>query len=165
MHGLTVYVKERRTSFCTRLISRKLCRFLLTFSTSFTSLSVTLLPLDEVLSVNPSPNVFVFGDINIHPLGKSDHVVSVSVDFPSNSQWDVPFHCVAYDYSCADWDSLCDNLRNVPREDIFKIGASVAPSEFCEWVQVRIDVYIHHRKYQAKPHSSPLFSASCVQLP
>ena len=86
MHGLTVYVKERRTSFCTRLISRKLCRFLLTFSTSFTSLSVTLLPLDEVLSVNPSPNVFFFGDINIHPLGKSDHVVSVSVDFPSNSQ-------------------------------------------------------------------------------
>ena len=85
MHGLTLYVKERRTSFCTGLISRKLCRFLLMFSTSFTSLSVTLLHIDEVLSVNPSPNVFVFGDFNIHPLGKSDHVVSVSVDFPSNS--------------------------------------------------------------------------------
>ena len=37
------------------------------------------------------------------PLGNSDHVaVSVSVDFPSNSQWDVMFHHIAYDYSCAD---------------------------------------------------------------
>ena len=34
---------ERRTSFCTRLISRKLCRFLFMFSTGFTSLSVLLL--------------------------------------------------------------------------------------------------------------------------
>ena len=37
------------------------------------------------------------------PLENSDHVVvSVSIDFPSNSQWDAPFHCIAYDYSCAD---------------------------------------------------------------
>ena len=34
---------ERRPSFCTGLISRKLCRFLLMFLTSFTSLSVLLL--------------------------------------------------------------------------------------------------------------------------
>ena len=34
---------ERRTSFCTGLISTKLCRFLFMFSTSFTSLSVLLL--------------------------------------------------------------------------------------------------------------------------
>ena len=34
---------EGRTSFCTGLISRKLCRFLFMFSTSFTSLSVLLL--------------------------------------------------------------------------------------------------------------------------
>ena len=58
-----------------------LCRFLLMFSTGFTSLSVSLLfPLsvtlfilclvfdsissnmDEILSINPSANVFVFGD-------------------------------------------------------------------------------------------------------
>ena len=31
---------------------------------------------------------------------------------------------------------------------------------FCEWVQVGIDVYIPHRKYQVKPHSSPWFSAA-----
>ena len=67
------------------LISRKLCRFILMFSTGFNSLSVLLLfPLsitslslctvfdsissniDEVLSINPSANVFVFGDFNIH---------------------------------------------------------------------------------------------------
>ena len=36
------------------------------------------------------------------PLGNSDHVVSVSIDFPSNSQRDAPFHRIAYDYSCAD---------------------------------------------------------------
>ena len=34
---------EGRSSFCTGLISRKLCRFLLMFSTGFTSLSVLLL--------------------------------------------------------------------------------------------------------------------------
>ena len=47
-------------------------------------------------------------------------------------------------------------------EDIFKLGASAAASEFCEWVQAGIDVYIPHRKYQFKPHSSPLFSAACA---
>ena len=49
---------------------------------------------------------------------------------------------MAYDYSCADWDSLCDHLRDVPWEDIFKLSASA--NELCEWVQVGIDVYILH---------------------
>ena len=77
------------------------------------------------------------------PLGNSDHVVvSVSIDFLTNSKQDTPFHHVAYDYSRADWDGLCDHLRDVPSEDIFKLGASAAASEFCEWVQFGIDVYI-----------------------
>ena len=42
---------------------------------------------------------------------------------------------------------LCDHLRDVPWEDIFKLSASAAASEFCECVQVGIDVYIPHRKY------------------
>ena len=139
--------------------------------------------IDEVLSINPSANVFVFGDFNVHhkdwltysggtdrsgelcynfsnnltqivnlptricdcdsgspalldlfissdasicsakafpPLGNSDHVVvSVSIDFPSNSQRDGPFHRIAYDYSRADWNGLPDHLRDVPWEDIF----------------------------------------------
>ena len=96
------------------------------------------------------------------PLGNSDHVVSVSIDFPTNSQQDAPFRRIAYDYSRADWDGLRDHLRDVPWEDIFKLGASAAASEFCEWVQVGIDVYIQHIKYQVKPHSSPWFSAACA---
>ena len=45
-------------------------------------------------------------------LGNSDYVVvSVSIDFPSNSRRDAPFHCIAYDYSRTDWDGLCDHLR------------------------------------------------------
>ena len=184
--------------------------------------------IDELLSINPSANVFVFGDFNVHhkdwltyssgtdqpgelcynfsisndltqmvdfptripdcdshspslldlflssdasicsamafpPLGISDHVVvSVSIDFPTNSQQDAPFHRIAYDYSRADWNGLRDHLRDVPWEDIFKLGASAAASEFCEWIQVGIDVYIPHRKYQVKSHSSPWFSAACA---
>ena len=156
--------------------------------------------IDEVLSINPSGDVFVFVDFNVHhkdwltysggtdrpaelcynfsisnnltqivnfptripdcdshspalldffissdasicstmafhPLGNSDHVVvSVSFDFPSYSQWDALFHRIHYDYSSADWDSLRDHLRDVPWEDIFKLSASAAASEFCVWV-------------------------------
>ena len=70
------------TSFCTGLISRKLCRFLsfrlallqsvsyffflyrspsLSLRTVFDSISSNI---DEVLSINPSANVFFFGDFN-----------------------------------------------------------------------------------------------------
>ena len=67
------------------------------------------------------------------PLANSDHVVvSVSIDFPTDSKRDSPFHCIAYDYTRADWDGFHDLLRD----------ASAAASEFCEWVQVGIDVYI-----------------------
>ena len=83
IHGLPVYVKER-LPFAQDL--SLLCMFL----TGFTSLSVLVLFLlsvtffsfvhcfysiwfdsfscniDEVLSINPSANVFVFGDFNVH---------------------------------------------------------------------------------------------------
>ena len=97
------------------------------------------------------------------PLGNSDHVVvSDSIDFRRNSQQDAPFNCIAYYYSHADWDGLRDHLRDVPWEDIFKLSASAAASEFCEYVQVGIDVYRPHRKYKVKPHSSRWFSAACA---
>ena len=41
-------------------------------------------------------------------------------------------------------------------------NASAAASKFCEWVQVGIDAYIPHLKYQVKPHSSPWSSAACA---
>ena len=67
------------------------------------------------------------------PLENSDHVVvSVSIDFPSNSKRDALFHCIAYDYSRAGWDGLRDHLKDAPWEDIFKLKASAAASEFCE---------------------------------
>ena len=72
------------------------------------------------------------------------------------------FHHITYDYSCTSWDGLCEYLRDTPWEDIFKLSASVTASEFCEWVQIEIDVYIPHQKYQVKPHLSPWFSASCT---
>ena len=99
------------------------------------------------------------------PLGSSDHVVvSVSIDFRINSKQDTPFHCVTYDYSRADWVGLRDHLGDIRWKDIFKLRASAAASEFCEWVQVRIDVYIPHPKYQVKPHSSPWFSGACAAV-
>ena len=88
-------------------------------------------------------DLFIFSDASIcstkayPPLQNSDYVaVLVSIDFPSYSQQDAPFHCIAYDYSCADWDGLLDHLRDVPWDDIFKLGASASASEFCEWIQV-----------------------------
>ena len=74
------------------------------------------------------------------PLGNSDHViVSVSFDFPSNSQRNALFHHIAYDCSCADWVGLHDQMidvhdqmRDVPWKDIFKLGASPVASELCE---------------------------------
>ena len=97
------------------------------------------------------------------PLGNSDYVVvSVSIDFLSNSKRDAPSYRIAYDYSCADWDSLHDHSRDIPWEDILKLSASAAASEFCYWVQVGIDVYIPHHKYQIKLRSSAWFPAACV---
>ena len=48
------------------------------------------------------------------PLGNADHVVvSVSIDFPSNSKGDALFHYIAYGYSCVDRNNLWDHLRDV----------------------------------------------------
>ena len=94
-----------------------------------------------LLNLFRSSDASICSTMAFPPLGNSDHVVvSVSIDFPSNSQWDALFHHIAYDYSCADWDSLCDHLRDVPWEDISKLSVFAATSESCEWVQVGIDI-------------------------
>ena len=117
-----------------------------------------------VLDLFLSSDASICSTMAFPTLGNSDHVfVSVFIDFPTNSKQDGSFHLMAYDYSRADWDGLRDHLRDVSWEDIFKLGASAAAaSEFCEWVQIGIGVYIPHRKYQVKPHSSPWFSAACA---
>ena len=95
--------------------------------------------------------------------GNPDHVVvSVSIDFPSYSQQEALFHCITYDYSRAVWHGLHDYLRDVSWEDIFKLSASATAREFCEWLQVGIDVYISHKKYQVELHLSPWFSVACA---
>ena len=129
------------------------------FSTRIPATLTVLLFLDLFLS----SYTCICSTMSFPPLGISDHVVvSVSIDFPSYWQWNAPFHRIADGYSQADCDGLCDHFRDVPWEDIFKLSASTAASEFCEWVQVGIDVYIPHRKYQVKPHSSLWFSAACA---
>ena len=78
--------------------------------------------------------------------------------FSSELIYLAPFHYTAFDYSCADGDCLCDHLRDVPWEDIFKLCDSAAATEFCQWVQVGIDICIPLLKYQAKSYSSTWFS-------
>ena len=67
--------------------------------------------------------------------------------------------CFLHDEAC-DWDGLCDHLGDVAWKDIFKINVSAAASGFSKSIQVGIDVYIPHCKYQVKPHS--WFSAACA---
>ena len=109
-------------------------------------------------------DLFICSDPSIFLQWLSLHweILIIIVVFPSNTQRDAPFHCIVYDCSWADWDGLRVHLRKVPWKNIFKLSASAAASEFCEWVQVVIDVYVPHRKYQVKPHSSPWFSAACA---
>ena len=154
--------------------------------------------IDEILSINPSANIFIFEEFIHHKewlsdscrtdrpvkttlfrrilncdsnspalldlvipsdssicstvafqlLGNFNHVfVSVSIDFLSNSLWDVPLHCTAYDYSHVNWHDLHDHSTDSPWEDILRVGASVAAAEFYGLVQVRIDVCIPQHKY------------------
>ena len=89
--------------------------------------------LDFFLSSDAS----ICSTIAFPPLGNSHHViVSVSIDFPSNSEGDAPFHRLAYDYSRAGWEGLRDHLRNVLKKYIFKLGNSALPkSLFCLYHQ------------------------------
>ena len=118
--------------------------------------------IDWILSINPSPNAFVFGDFNVNH--KNSLTYSAGKDQPgelcynfSNSNdliqmvyflTQIP-NCDSHspDYSHADLDGFGDHFRDVPWEDIFKLGASAAPSEFCEWIPVGNDVYIPDKKY------------------
>ena len=78
-----------------------------------------------------SSDVSIFSTMAFPPLGNSDHVVvSVLIEFPSNSQCDATFRRIPYDCSRADWDGLCDHLRDVPWEDIFKLSASASVVNF-----------------------------------
>ena len=53
-----------------------------------------------------SSDASVCSAMALPPLGNSHIVVSVSIDFSSESKQDAP--CYSYDYFCADRDGLCD---------------------------------------------------------
>ena len=68
-------------------------------------------------------NLFFSSDASIcsvmafQPMGNSNHVATpVSTDCQSNSKQNALFHCMVYDYSCANRDSVHDHLRDVPWE-------------------------------------------------
>ena len=54
-------------------------------------------------------DLFIYFDAHIcftmafPPLGSSNNDVPVFIDFLSNSQWDVAFHRIVFDYSFANW--------------------------------------------------------------
>ena len=140
--------------------------------------------IDEVLSINPSANVFVFGDFNIHHMDWLTYsswtdwpgelcynfsisnditwtvpiallfriyffllilvfvlewfsfhweililLLSVSIEFPSKSQQDGPFHRIAYDYSRGDWDGLRDEQFK-PHSSKISVQASLISMVF-----------------------------------
>ena len=63
------------------------------------SLTVSLTVRPAFLDLFISSDTSICSTLGFPPLGNSDHLVSVSIDFPSNSQEDALFHRIAYDYS------------------------------------------------------------------
>ena len=98
------------------------------------------------------------------PLGNSDHVLlQLSLKYPSLQNQDSPFHRTTYDYNGADWDSFRAFIRDIPLSDGFcSLPASTCAAELAEWIQIGIDEYIPHRRYQLKPHSAPWYSSDCA---
>ena len=85
--------------------------------------------------------VFVLQWLSLH-LESLIIFVSVSIDFPSYSQQDAPFHRISSWLERSLW-----SFERGCMEGIFKLSASSAASEYCECVQVGIDVYIPHWMY------------------
>ena len=100
--------------------------------------------------------VFVLQSLSLHlEILLSLHWLSIKF------KRDASLYCIAYDYSCADWDGLHNHLGDVPWDDIFKLGASAAASEFCEYVHVGVDVYIPQKISGQASFISMLFICFC----
>ena len=245
MHGLGVYIKEglpcaRDTSLEVPEIPVMCFRLSLLHSTSYLFfiyrpqndgcevINHVADKIDNILTHQPSANICVFGDFNVHhipwlvhsnhtdvvgiecfnfsvaynltqivssptripdapgqfpslldlyltsdpdsssasvlpPLGKSDHcVVSVSVDFPTKSSSETPFHRTIYRYSQADWDTFRSYLTDAPLDYFFRFRANKLATLLSEWILNGIDLFIPHRRFQQKPHSQPWFSPACA---
>ena len=107
------------------MLQKKLCKIVAVFLLLY-NVFIFYFPIwiPDCDSHSPLLGLFLSSDASVcatmafPPLWNSDHVVvSVSIDFPSNSQRNVSFHHIVYDYFCADWDGLRDHLRDVPLEN------------------------------------------------
>ena len=95
-------------------------------------LTMTLNPAVLNLFISFDPTICSASDFNAN-----------SDQFPltSNSKGDSAFDHKAFGYSCADRGDIGGHVRDVPWDDIFKLDVSTAAAEFCEWIQVGIDIY------------------------
>ena len=116
------------------------------------TLNMTLIVLLLWIYVFLLMPVFVLPWISLYNRNSGHVVASVSIDLQLNSKGDAPFHCMTI-LVLVGRVFFHDHLRDVPWEDILKLGTSAAATEFCEWVQVGIGVYISHCKYQVKRDS------------
>ena len=91
-------------------------------------------------------------------------VVSGDVKFVVESTNEHPYHRNVYSYRQADWDGVRDHLRDVPCLDIFKHDATFAATEISEWVEIGIDCYIPHRKFQLKPQFPQWFTPCAAAI-
>ena len=57
-------------------------------------------------------------------------VLSVYVDLPLDLKTYAPFRCTAFDYTCADWNSFYDHIRDVPMKDVFNLSAPADNESF-----------------------------------
>ena len=179
--------------------------------------------IDEVLSFNPSANVFVFEDFNVHhkdwltSSGEADqpgelcYNFSISNDFTQMVNFPTVILTVllfwiylflltlvfVLQWLSLHWEILIMLLSQFPLTfhqihngmprfiawlmtilvligmvfmiiwELFhgkvSLNSAFPASECCEWVQVGIDAYIPHRKYQVKPHSFPWFSTAYAE--
>ena len=65
-----------------------------------------------------SPDPSICSSVAFPPLGSSDHV-EISADLFSDSKGDALCYCSTYDYSSANWNGLCDHLRNFSMGETF----------------------------------------------
>lgn len=94
-----------------------------------------LFPLDSFLGSDTS----LCSSVALPALGKYGHVVFPdSIKFHVNSRGYAPFQLKFCCFSCADEDGFHDDIRYVSWEDILNLDAT----EFCEFVQARIDFRI-----------------------
>ena len=77
----------------------------------------------------------------------------------NNSKENSTFHSRTYNYSHADFNSLCGHLRDASYEDISELGASAGGTDFVSWSKLEL-MYISLIINQFKPHVALSFSAA-----